>query len=240
MYAAWMRRNDPPTSSYRGERKAYRFATLVALVRAGYSPAAAEHLVASRERHLEAYRLGGESPASAAKRISRYTIPPERDHGWASSSRRDPAPPRGKKRGKTSTKRKGGQKRVSAKGIPYTTCSRGMKIQTLLFPKRGAGRSEPVTYTARSAAKWAAAHDFDPRSVDEVSPNAKFIRVRQYAPALFVKGSFRYLLLKGAERHGVRAIVGCPRLGIFKGRKKSKAGAQIIQLRPPTRRRKAA
>jgi hypothetical protein len=77
--------------------------------------------------------------------------------------------------------------------LPRTT-----RVQTLLFPKDA--------FTLESAAKWAHRHGYGTDYGLDITRD--YIRVRQYPPSSFQKGSFRTISL---GQSGVRAIVGRPR-----------------------------
>jgi hypothetical protein len=93
--------------------------------------------------------------------------------------------------------------RVSAKGIPYNVCPRGMRLQALLFPK--------PKYSAQRARAWAKSHGHRVLQVEDMPNN---VRVRVLPSSSFVKGSFRVIQLKGYERHAIRGYVACPRFAI--------------------------
>lgn len=114
-----------------------------------------------------------------------------------------------------------GQKRVSAKGIEYTACGFGMKVQTLLFPTDA--------FTVRAAERWARAHGFRVRKVD-VTTN--YVRIQQEPVALFVKGSFRTFPISDERR--IRSVIGCPKLAMVRG------GAVTRAKAPSVRQRRAA
>jgi hypothetical protein len=77
------------------------------------------------------------------------------------------------------------------------TCTTGMEVQTLLFPK-----SE---FSALRAKGWAEKHGF---KYGKVHTTGEFHRLRQRSPEEFVKGSFRTIAF---GRKGIKAVVGCPR-----------------------------
>lgn len=83
----------------------------------------------------------------------------------------------------------------------FKRCSRGLEVQTLLFPR-------DVDWTASRARAWAREHGFSSSKVDTT---AQYFRVRNRNPNAFVRGSFRTIVL--SEKDDVNAVVGCPKAG---------------------------
>lgn len=210
------RRRDlsSPSSRRGGGNVGYRFATAAALARLGV-----EHprsMVRTWRPWIDArMREGATTPEQAAKHIagveqkrSRFSSrPPSRDsslrQGLRSSSRdasrelvRDPRWPKGRPGS--------GETRTSQKGISYTVCRHGMKIQTLIFPLEN--------FTQGSAEAWAKKHGFRLLKVEETSQS---IRIRQNQVEMFIKGSFRTIPIGKSDT--IKAVVGCPRLDVYKG-----------------------
>ena len=153
-------------------------------------------------------------------------------------TRRDPAPRRMPQalasvthlRKRPGSPRAGaGQPRVSAKGIPYSRCGHGLRLQAVFFPR--------AYYTVASAKAWARKHDFVQRKVEE-TPN--FIRIQLVPSELFMKGSFRNIPL--SEKHHIRGLVGCPRVSIggLSSRRGVKSPGELVHFRIPGERRKVA
>lgn len=126
-------------------------------------------------------------------------------------------------RGPRIVSRKGaGQTRTSARGIPYQVCSHGMRIQTLIFPLE--------TFTTAQAQKWARDHNFRLRKVDVTSQST---RIEQEPVKLFTKGSFRTIPI--GKRGLVKAVIGCPRLVLLRGRRPA-----VERKRPAVERKRVA
>ena len=98
-----------------------------------------------------------------------------------------------------------------------------MKIQTIIFPLEN--------FTQRSAEAWAQKHGFRLLKVEETSQS---IRIRQNPVEMFIKGSFRTIPI--GKSGTIKAVVGCPRLAVFKG---GRAGKKA-EKRGEERRRIAA
>lgn len=197
-------------------RPSYRFATAVALVKqARLSPSEAERLVSAWSSYVRYRMVEGKSPESTAEHLVRFERQGLARPFAADHSRRDPSP----RRRKRSARRpdSGSETRVSTRG---KACPRGTKIQTLLFPAD--------LYTPAQAERWARSHGFRVRKLDETE---NYVRVRQEPVDLFTKGSFRTINLRGVERHGIRAVIGCPRFAVITGGR---------QRQPKERRRVAA
>ena len=103
----------------------------------------------------------------------------------------------------------------------YPTCPRGLRVQSLVFPKG--------LFTPMSASEWLARYGY--QEVLEETKN--FWRARQASPASFTKTGFRTIRL-GAGRSRVLAIVGCPKQGPTKRARKKTSRRPV---RKKTRRR---
>ena len=139
------------------------------------------------------------------------------------------APKSGTRLRRGRTPREGaGEQRVSAKGIPYTRCPRGTRMQAIVFPK--------PRYTLVKARAWAKAHDFVARKIEE-SPN--FVRIQLVPSELFVKGSFRNIPM--SERFGIRQIIGCPKVEVAgRSSRRGVRPVELVHFRLPGERRKKA
>ena len=90
------------------------------------------------------------------------------------------------------------------RGSRSPRCQRGMQVQSLLFPPE---------WTMREARQWARQHGYDDSQAEREGPS---VRIRQFDPADYVRGSFRTMVL--SEPDFVRAIVACPRPGFQRDR----------------------
>ena len=186
-----------PPSSRSGRRVGYRFATVASLVRFERMPVReAERVVDEWGRYVRARMRQGKSPASTAEHIARF----ERQRLSSPFRRaRDPGP-------RILNRPGAGERRISERGFPYRVCPRGVQIHSLLFPLD--------RYTEARARRWAVEHGFNLR---EVELTRNFVRIKQNPVSLFVRDSFRNVPLRGVERHGIRAVMGCPRLAVIRG-----------------------
>ena len=219
------RDHSAPSSRRGGGKVGYRFATAAALARLGAEDA--RDLVRTWLPWIDARMREGSSPEQAAKHIagveqkrtrySSYPPPSSSSLRQGLRSSRDQAPNR-KVRGAEYLKRdprwpKGrpgsGETRTSQKGIPYTVCRHGMKIQTLIFPLEN--------FTQGTAEAWAKKHGFRLMKVEETSQS---IRIRQNPVEMFIKGSFRTIPI--GKSGTIKAVVGCSRLVGLKGGRASK------------------
>lgn len=83
---------------------------------------------------------------------------------------------------------------------PFKSCSRGLEVQTLLFPR--------PEYTVSSAKAWAKKHDMRYGDIDST---VNYHRLRQREPGDFTADSFRTIDFENAD--GIKAVVGCPKPG---------------------------
>ena len=211
-----------------GPRPSYRFATAVALVKqARLSPNEAERLVNAWSRYVRYRMQEGKSPESTAEHLVRFERQQLARPFAGNGSQRDPQPRRNQRQNQNQNRsaKSSGETRISARGIPFRVCPRGTRIQTLLFPAD--------LYTAAQAERWAREHGFRVRKLDETQ---NYVRIRQEPVDLFAKGSFRTIDLRGIERHGIRAVIGCPRFAVITGGR----GRQRQRQQPEERRRVAA
>lgn len=200
------RHDDAPPSSRAGRRASYRFATMAALVRRERMTAReAGQIVDEWDHFVRAQQRSGLTPSETAAALGEFATRRRRASSRPPRSRRDPS----KKRRDPAAivQRKGaGEERVSARGFKYRVCPRGIRIHTLLFPRD--------RYTRAAATRWARGHD---HPIHEVEETKGFVRIKLNPQRLFAPGSFRTVPLRGVERHGIRAVMGCPRLAAVRG-----------------------
>ena len=198
----------------------------------GIAPQRALVIVAQWSQYITSRQRGGKSAASTARHLARFkrertvcSCSARRDCGCGAqqardqSARRD-ASPRGRSTRSTrgGVRKDAGQTRISAKGIPYKICPRGTRLQALLLPR--------ANYNEAQARAWAVARGMRPI---KVTTEANHVRVRLHDPRFFVRESFRLIPLRGYERHGIRGLIGCPRVAIVKGGAASKASERAIR-----------
>jgi len=184
---------------------------------AGVPRSEARAILRKWRRYVEGRERAGKTAESTAEHLARFKREKSacacgsrgRDCGCKHAKERDASP---KKRGGV----KPGETRISAKGIPFTVCPRGTKLQALLFPGE--------RYSVSSARAWAKGHGFSIHKVEEMR---NFVRVVLLPSKLFTKGSYRLIPLKGAERHGIRGLIGCPRFAILKGGARGVRGERV-------------
>lgn len=102
-------------------------------------------------------------------------------------------------------------------------CTRGLEVQTLLFPRS-------ATWSSTRARAWARRHGFSSSKVDTTS---QYFRVRNRNPNAFVRGSFRTIVL--SDKDGVNAVVGCPLPGRESDRTHSTNGRRPTARDPDVR-----
>ena len=167
-------RDEAVPSSRRGAKRGYRFEVASALIRNHrLAPERAFRLVEKWGGLVDLRMHERRSPLSTAEHVERF----ERQGIVSPFAGRD------------------------ARKRPFRRCTRGMEVQTLIFP---GGFGE------RRAKRWAKGHDYRFGKVD-VSRSTGSIRLRQREPIDFVDGSFRTITVD--DRAGVQAVVGCPKRG---------------------------
>lgn len=111
-------------------------------------------------------------------------------------------------------------------GAPRANPRSTTNVQTLLFDKG--------SFTPASARSWASQHGYHAIKVDKGTKTATKLRIRQHAPAGFIRGSFRTVEFG----KGVSAVVGRPRKHVVRN-PSALPGAQGLFVNPSTAMRYA-